>query len=58
MKKVGIKERILAARSEEDIKLLLTVLRGYTNAHPSTVRKCERAAVEQIERLKNEVKLS
>ena len=49
--KVGIKDQILSATSISQVKSLLTAVKSYKHAHPSTVRKCERAAATMIRKL-------
>lgn len=49
--KVGIKQQIQAATSQHQITSLLAKIRGYRHAHPSTIRKCEKAAIIRLEQL-------
>ncbi len=46
--KLGIKEQIQKAQSAKAIETLLARIRNYQRAHPSTVRKCERAATKRL----------
>jgi hypothetical protein len=45
---VGIKQQIQVADSISKIESLLAKVRGFSRAHPSTVRKCEREAKKRI----------
>lgn len=49
--KIGIKQQILAVTSENEAIRLLNEVKGYKFAHPSTVRKCDKAAKVRISQL-------
>lgn len=49
--RIGMRDAIELADTPEQIAFLLKELSTYTNAHPSTIRKCERAAETRVKQL-------
>lgn len=52
MAEIGLKQRIEAAASITEVRALLGTGKNYTEAHPATRRKWDRAARERIAELR------